>query len=186
MAYAEPVLDAQQEPSRRARAFVGAALRVWYRLHQLVREGLKFVAVGGIGFVFDLIIFNFLLFSGGEGPLHDQPLLAKTIAVVVATGVTYTGNRLWTFRHRARTGVAREYALFFLLNGVGLGIALACLAFSRYVLHLSGPLADNVAANVVGLVLGTLFRFWSYRTWVFPAPRPAELVVAAEVRTEAA
>lgn len=149
---------------------MGAALRVWYRLHQLIREGLKFATVGGAGFLVDLTVFNALLFSGGKGPLHDQPLWAKTIAVVAATGITYTGNRLWTFRHRARTGVAREYGLFFLLNGVGLGIALACLGFSRYVLHLSGPLADNISANVVGLLLGTLFRFWSYRTWVFPAP----------------
>jgi putative flippase GtrA len=53
-----------------------------------------------------------------------------------------------------------------------LGIALACLATSRYVLGFSGPLADNVAANVVGLLLGTLFRFWSYRKWVFPATPP--------------
>jgi putative flippase GtrA len=89
---------------------------------------------------------------------------------LVATVFTYAGNRHWTFRHRARTGVAREYPLFFLLNGIGLGIALACLATSRYVLGFSGPLADNVSANVVGLLIGTLFRFWSYRKWVFPAP----------------
>jgi putative flippase GtrA len=89
---------------------------------------------------------------------------------VVATVFTYAGNRHWTFRHRVRTSVAREYPLFFLLNGVGLGIALACLATSRYILGFSGPLADNVSANVVGLLLGTLFRFWSYRKWVFPAP----------------
>jgi putative flippase GtrA len=47
---------------------------------------------------------------------------------------------------------------------------LCCLGISRYVLGLSGPLADNVAANVIGLGLGTLFRFWSYRRWVFPDP----------------
>ena len=33
---------------------------------------------------------------------------------------------------------------------------------------LKGPIADNVSANVIGLGLGTLFRFWSYRRWVFP------------------
>jgi putative flippase GtrA len=69
--------------------------------------------------------------------------------------------------------------LFFLLNGVGLGIALACLGFSRYVLGLSGPLADNLAANVIGLALGTLFRFWSYRRWVFPDPSRRPLPQAA-------
>ncbi len=146
------------------------ALRFWYRLHQLIRESLKFLTVGSVGFVVDLLIFNTLLYAGGDGPLNHKPLTAKTISVVVATLVTYTGNRMWTFRHRARTGFAREYMLFFLLNGVGLGIALCCLGVSRYVLGLSGPLADNVSANVIGLGLGTLFRFWSYRRWVFPDP----------------
>ena len=60
-----------------------------------------------------------------------------------------------------------------MLNAIGLAITLACLAFSHYVLDLTSPLADNIAANVVGLGLGTAFRFWSYRRWVFPKV-PAE------------
>jgi putative flippase GtrA len=129
----------------------------------------KFATVGSIGFVVDLLVLNSLLFAGDEGVLHDRPLVAKTVAVVVATGITYSGNRWWTFRHRARTGVAREYTLFFILNAVGLGIALACLGFTTDVLGRTGPLAINIA-NLAGIALGTLFRFWTYRTWVFPAP----------------
>jgi hypothetical protein len=48
-------------------------------------------------------------------------------------------------------------------------IAWACLAISHYLLGLTGPLADNISANGFGLVLGTVFRFWSYRKFVFPA-----------------
>lgn len=144
-------------------------MALWYELHHLIREGLKFATVGSVGFVVDVALFNALLFGGA---LDGQPLQAKTVSVVAATVVTYAGNRHWTFRHRTRTTVAREYPVFFLLNGVGLGIALACLAVSNYVLGFSGPLADNIAANVVGLGLGTLFRFWSYRKWVFRAPGP--------------
>jgi putative flippase GtrA len=170
MPYRCPVLDSLGRPLQRAPASIKVALRLWHGLHQLIRESLKFLTVGGVGLVVDLLVFNALLYAGGDGPLNHKPLTAKTISVVAATLVTYTGNRVWTFRHRARTGFAREYVLFFLLNGVGLGIALCCLGISRYVLGLSGPLADNVAANVIGLGLGTLFRFWSYRRWVFPDP----------------
>jgi len=53
------------------------------------------------------------------------------------------------------------------LNAVGLGIALSCLWTSHYLLGLDSPLADNISANVIGLFLGTTFRFWSYRRWVF-------------------
>jgi putative flippase GtrA len=170
MPYGCPVLDALSRPLQRAPASIKVALRLWRGLHQLVRESLKFLTVGGVGLVVDLFVFNALLYAGGDGPLNHKPLTAKTISVVAATLVTYTGNRVWTFRHRARTGFAREYVLFFLLNGVGLGVSLCCLGISRYVLGLSGPLADNVSANVIGLGLGTMFRFWSYRRWVFPDP----------------
>jgi len=50
---------------------------------------------------------------------------------------------------------------------IGMVIALACLAISHYALGLTSMLADNISANGVGLVLGTSFRFWSYRTFVF-------------------
>ncbi len=164
------VLDTVPRPPHRdespVRRLVSEAFALWYQLHLLIRESVKFATVGSVWFVIDIVMFNALLFGGG--PLHDKPLTAKTVSVLAATVVTYTGNRHWTFRHRARTGVAREYPLFFLLNGIGLGIALACLATSRYVFEFSGPVADNIAANVVGLGLGTLFRFWSYRKWVFP------------------
>jgi putative flippase GtrA len=111
--------------------------------------------------VVDIGVFNLLLNA------TDKPLTSKTLSTVVATTVAYLGNRHWTFRRRNRSGVRREYTLFFLLNGVGLLIALACLATSHYLLDFTSRLADNIAANVVGLALGTSFRFWSYRRFVF-------------------
>jgi putative flippase GtrA len=127
------------------------------------REGIKFLAIGAAGYVTDVAVFNALRL----GPLADKPLTAKVISTVVATLVTYSGNRVWTFRHRARSGFAREYVLFFVLNGVGMLITVGTLAVSHYVLGFTSPLADNIAGNVVGVALGTLFRFWSYRRWVF-------------------
>ena len=146
------------------------------RLSVVVRELAKFGVVGACAFVVDVGLFNLLRFAGGEGPLYDKPLTAKVISAVAATAVAYTGNRFWTFRHRQKTGYAREYFLFFVFNAIGLGVAVGCLAFSHYVLGLTGPLADNIAANVVGLGLATSFRFFAYRRWVFPAyPQDDEL-----------
>ncbi len=129
--------------------------------------------IGGLGFVVDVTAFNLLRFAGDPGLLESKPLTAKAISVVLATVVTYLGNRHWTWAGRQRTGLRREGGLFFLFNGVGMAIALLALFVSHYVLDLRSPLADNISANGVGLVLGTAFRFWSYRTFVF-LRRPEE------------
>jgi putative flippase GtrA len=162
-----PTLPSRGEVSILGEPAVRFVLSLYYRLDHLVRELMKFGVVGVFAYVVDVGSFNFLRFADGDGPLHDKPLTAKTISVVLATTVAYLGHRHWTFRRRDRSGVAREYPLFVMLNGVGLVIALTCLAISHYLLGFTSPLADNIAANIVGMALGTAFRFWSYRRWVF-------------------
>jgi putative flippase GtrA len=93
---------------------------------------------------------------------------------VIAASLAFVLNRAWSFKHRQRTNVRREYSLFFVLNVIGLGIALACLFISHYVLGFESKLADNIAANGFGLVLGTTFRFWSYRRFVWAKPEAVE------------
>jgi putative flippase GtrA len=145
---------------------VRALLRAYYRLGHLVRELMKFGVVGLAAYVVDVTLFNIVLQATGE------PLTSKIASTTVATTLAYAGNRTWTFRHRGGSGVRREYLLFFLLNGIGLLIALACLVISHYLLGFTSAVADNIAANVVGIALGTTFRFWSYRRWVFPELLP--------------
>ena len=145
---------------------VTRARALWLRFEDLIHEIAKFGVVGVFAFVIDVGLFNLLLFVG---PLQDKPITVKAISVIVATTAAYIGNRFWTFRHRGRSHtVAREYILFVVLNGIAMGIALGVLWLSHYALGLTSPIADNIAANVIGLGLGTLFRFWSYRRWVFP------------------
>jgi putative flippase GtrA len=136
------------------------------RFRALVRELGKFGTVGSVAFTVDLAIFNVLLSTGSE------TLTAKTVSTLFGTIVAFIGNRFWTWRHRERRNLAREYSLFFLFNAVGLGIGLACLAISHYGLGaiwpaFQSPLADNISGQLVGTGFGTLFRFWSYRRFVF-------------------
>ena len=133
----------------------------------LVREVGKFGTVGAISFAIDTVIFNLMLDAGAE------TLIAKLVSTVVATTGAFLGNRFWTWRHRSHSNMARQYTMFFVLNAIGLGIALLCLAISHYGLGAIWPafqskLADNIAAQIVGTAAGTLFRFWSYRRFVFP------------------
>jgi putative flippase GtrA len=150
------------------------------RLRVLAHEAVKFGLVGGVAFVVDVGGFNLLRYAGSPGLLEHKPLTAKAISVALATVVTYFGNRHWTWRDRPRAARHREAILFFVFSGLGMTIALACLGFSHYVLDLRSPLADNVSANLVGLAFGMVFRFWTYRTFVFPHGRPQENLPAVE------
>ncbi len=150
------------------------------RVRPLAGELGKFGLVGVLAFAVTDAGTNLLHFRAGQGPLT-----ANVIATVAATAVSYAGNRYWTFRSRQRSGVRREGVLFFLLNAVGLVIQLACLGFATYLLGLHGKLPYN-AALVTGIALATLFRYWSYRTWVWRAQPPAVPASAAALALPAA
>jgi putative flippase GtrA len=151
---------------------------LYERFRQLIHEGAKFGVVGGIGFVVTDGGTNLL-----QSTLHLGWLKSNVIATLAATIITYLGSRYWTFRHRERGGMGRETVLFFGLNGMGLGIQLACLGFTNYALGLTDKFASNVAL-LLGICLGTLFRFWSYRKWVWMAPTSGPPLDPAEFAAE--
>ena len=128
-------------------------------------ELLTFLAVGGVGYVVDVGAFN-LLRSLPELAGFD-PTFAKTLAVALAMVVTYVGNRMFTWRNAGSEDRRREVSLFVLFNVIGLGFSVVTLFISHHLMGLTSGLADNISANVVGLGLGTAFRFWSYRRFVF-------------------
>lgn len=154
------------------------ARTLYDRFQVVIHEIAKFGVVGAFNAVLDIALFNWLHFSVGIGPLTS-----KALSVSVAATSSYFMNRHWSFAHRARTGIKREYVLFIILSGVGLVIVEVCLGITRYGLGRTDPLSLNIAANGIGLVLGTLWRFWSFKRWVFlPAepglPTPAEAAIS--------
>lgn len=140
----------------------------------LTREVLTFLAVGGTGYVVDVTAFNALR---AEGPFATMdPSVARTLAVVAAMTVTYAGNRAFTWS--ASENRRREVGLFVLFNVIAFGFSVVTLVISHDVLRLTSRLADNISANVIGLALGTAFRFVTYRTFVFA---PASTGESAQV-----
>jgi len=144
---------------------VKAVASLYARFAHLRDEVAKFGVVGLVSFVIDFGLFNAL--SMPAGPLAHKVLTSKAIATTVAATFAYFANRHWTWKDRTRSGLGREYVLFFVLNGVGLGIMEACLLISRYGMGFDSALSNNISAYGFGLLLGTIFRFWAYRRWVF-------------------
>ena len=152
--YARPVTSTTPAP--------GPLARLREAVDVLYREAIKFGVIGLIAFVIDMGSFNLLRHT----VLQDKPTAAVIISASIATVFAWVGNRAWTFRHRRNRPAHHEAALFAGTNGVALLIQAAAVAFSNYVLGYGSLTADNIA-KVVGIGLGTLFRFWAYRTFVF-------------------
>jgi len=135
---------------------------LYQRFRHLIHEFAKFGIVGGIGFLVTEGVFNLMISE------HQATFTANAVATLVAAAVTFVGNRHWTFRHRERTGMGREAVVFFALNAVGVLIQQACLELAKHEFGRHDKLTLNVAF-LFGVGLATLFRFWSYRKFVWLA-----------------
>lgn len=128
----------------------------------LVKEIAAFGMVGAVGFVIDLALFNFFF--------DDGQIVAKSISTTVATAVTYVGNRNLSFSHRARSKLGREAGYFFLINLLALLVALIIIGIFSYPLHFKHHVLVMNVVNLFTIGLGTIFRFWAYKRFVFLHP----------------
>ncbi|MCK8680734.1 GtrA family protein [Streptomyces lichenis] len=157
------------------------ALRV--RLDRLLREIAKFGLVGGVGLLVNMAAFN-LVRHTTELPVVRASILATVIAIVC----NYVGFRYFAYRDRDKSGRTRELTLFLLFSLAGLVIENGVLYAATYGFGWDTPLQSNVF-KFSGIAVATLFRFWSYRTWVFRALPPDpddEAVQTAEAILERA
>ena len=141
------------------------------RVHSTTRLLLKelgaFGVVGAVCFFLQIGCFQLLYAHLGVGAVRSN-----LIATVVSMTAAYFGHRYWSFSHRARSSVRREYVLFAAINGITLLLGLAVVAFVRYPLGQDSTLVLQIA-NIASIVLGTVIRYLGYRRWVFTAPDAA-------------
>jgi len=122
---------------------------------------IKFCAVGGSGYVVNLIVFTFFLQVMG---LHH--LLAATVAFVVAVLNNFWWNRHWTFD--AGDGHAGfQAARFFTVSVFAFLFAAALLESLVRFTHLS-----EVTAQAISIIVATPLNFVGNKMWSFA--RPAE------------
>jgi putative flippase GtrA len=136
----------------------------YIRFQVLVHEVAKFGVVGAIGFVVQLGVQNALYPGHGVGAVT-----AVVIGYAVATVVTFVGNRHWAFKHRKGAGLKQETALFVALNVVGIFIQVGIVYFVVHGLGHGDRLSYNIA-TIIGIGIGTMFRLFTYRKFVFRTP----------------
>jgi putative flippase GtrA len=142
------------------RSDLGSYLRNSWRI--LLKEVTAFGMVGAVALLIDVGIFTWLAPHGA--------LKAKAISTVVSTTFAYFGNRHLSFSHRARTGLGRETSYFFGINLITLIFSELIIGFFVYVVGYAHGSRTIFFVNLGTIALGTLFRFWSYKRFVFLHP----------------
>jgi putative flippase GtrA len=135
-------------------------IRLSWRI--LLKEVTAFGAIGLVSLAIDLSLYNLLSSHGW--------LKAKCVSTIIATTFAYFGNRHLSFSHRARTSLRRETSFFFAINAITLVVSELALGLFAYPLSQRN---DHIVMNIVNLVtigVGTIFRFWSYKRFVFLDP----------------
>jgi putative flippase GtrA len=136
--------------------------QIYSTFEHLLHEIAKFGIVGGAAFALTFALSNIFHFAFNLGPVTSFSL-----ATAISAVASYFANRHWTWRDRDDTGVRRELPLFLLLSLIGLLISDIPVVISEYVLGFHSPLAYNISSTLIGTALGTVWRFWSFRKWVF-------------------
>jgi putative flippase GtrA len=135
-------------------------------VHHRVKHGLskphnwiqliKFFAVGGSGYVVNLVVFS-IAFNG----LKVHHIAAATLAFIVAVFNNFWWNRHWTFG--AREGHAGfQAARFFTVSVVAFFFALAVLE-----LLVSQTSIPEIAAQAISIVVATPLNFLGNKMWSF-------------------
>jgi putative flippase GtrA len=131
------------------------------RLVNMLPKGFaSFVLVGGIGFLVDALVLQFVIYYGGL-----NPYTARFTTFPIPIFVTWLLNRRFTFRESNTRNKAREYSSYFLVQVCGLAFNFSVFSLAVY----SSPLMMRytVLAQVLGSLAAMLFNFYAAKRFTF-------------------
>ena len=120
---------------------------------------LRFVIVGGVGFVVQFIVFRLLR------SLDLRPSLATIFSAEIAIISNFIWSNLWTFAERKVTTVSQFISKFFQFNLTSIGSILIQAGISEAGTRVFGikHLALNINTDDVYLIVGILIgMIWNY------------------------
>ena len=118
--------------------FLGKAIPIIYQLA-------KFILVGGLNFLIDMGVLNFLIFATGISTGITQSGF-KAVSFLLAMLNSYLGNKYWTFKRTTQEGVFQEFLQFLIVSVIG-------FAFNLTI--------DYVFVNTVGPLGGMALKTWA-------------------------
>lgn len=129
----------------------------------------KFILIGAIFALFDLLILNSLMrwFGITEGIRYS---IFVGVSFVIATSIKYVADKYWAFEKTEKAGVGIEFGSFFIVTLISGGIQ---VGVASLIVNIIGPMFGMSAlvwANVgkiLGITVASAWNFLGYKFIVF-------------------
>ena len=139
------------------------------RIAPVIYQAAKFVLLGGLNFLIDMGVLNFLVFATGISTGITQSLF-KAISFVLAVLNSYAGNKYWVFKKRTEEGILKEFFQFLLISIIGF---LINIIIDYVFVNSIGPIGGialktwaQISATIAAII-GMLWNFFGYKFIVF-------------------
>ncbi len=134
-----------------------------------IREVLKFVVVGAINTVLDLLVLNVLLVVSHQGQRASSFSIFKAISFLVAVVNSYLMNKYWTFAGNTSRDARVEFGQFVAVSLVGLAVnnVVATLVFQHSAVAADSPVLRPTLAGAAGSAAGLIWNYAGYKVLVF-------------------
>lgn len=128
------------------------------------REFFRFAIVGGVGFVVDIAVFSLCLYA-----INMPTMVSRAVAFIVAVGVTWLGNRIYTFSSSADAWPQlKRFAI-----SACISVVPNFLVFHYVLAYLGENVITHMLAFVLGVGAGLCSNFALNTFWVFKEKSPS-------------
>lgn len=139
------------------------------RRARILYQFTKYVLVGGLNFLIDLGVLNFLiaLTNRSRGGYANA---FKAASCLVAMTWSFFWNKFWTFGSVSTARAGHQFLKFFAVSAAGLLINVACFSIINNSIGPPGGIPPRTWANVAAMgsgVISILWNFLGYRFVVF-------------------
>ena len=128
-------------------------------------QGIKFLLVGGVATIADLVFFELLI-----GIIAGNLLIAKSISFLISVAMKYGGNKYWTFGNNHENKIQKEMFQFFLITLIALAIDLATFHYATALLGPQFGLSPRLwtqASVIMAALSSAVISFLGYKFFVF-------------------
>lgn len=143
------------------------------RFLPVVYQAAKFVLVGGLNFLIDMGVLNFLVFfTGISAGLAQSGFKAASFLVAVIN--SYFWNKFWTFKRDSAESAGKEFLQFVIVSIIGFAINLGVDYAAVNMMSPFGGMLPKTWAQLSAMFAAIAALFWNflgYKFIVFEKPK---------------